>query len=144
MLWNSLSGVLLLCPIGFGLYIHFHLFTNNFLISSLISLLTHWLFNNMLFSFHVFECFLVFYWGWFLVSSHYNPRKCIWFHFSWTCSDLFLSYHVVYLWEWSICTLEECVFFCFGMTCSININWTHSLFKVTVSLLNFSLVTVGC
>ena len=83
-----------------------------FLISSLISLLTHSFFNNMLFTLHIFECVWVFPWGWFLVSSHCDLRKClIWFQFSWVCWDCFVSYHVVRLWKCSMCIWKYCTFF---------------------------------
>ena len=69
----------------------FSFVSRNFLISSLISFLTHSLFNSMLFSLHAFECFGFFYfpWAFFLVSVPYAQRKClIWFQFSWTCWGL--------------------------------------------------------
>ena len=60
-----------------------------FLISSLISFLTHSLFNSMLFSLHSFECLGFFLSGWFLVSVPCGQRKClIWFQFSWICWGL--------------------------------------------------------
>lgn len=43
-------------------------------ISSLISLLTHWLFRNMLFSLHVFMFYLVFN-NWILVPCHLCQRR---------------------------------------------------------------------
>ena len=47
-------------PISYGsLQVHFHLFPWTFLISSLISCLTHSLFNSMLFNLHEFEWFWV-------------------------------------------------------------------------------------
>ena len=64
MLWISVLGLLSQCPTDFGfLRPRFHLFQGikNLLISSLISLLTHSLFNNMLFSFQVFAHFSVFF-----------------------------------------------------------------------------------
>ena len=47
----------------------FHI--RNFFISSMISFLTHSLFNSILFSLCVFEWF----WGWFLVSGHCGLRR---------------------------------------------------------------------
>ena len=49
----------------------FSLVSRNFLISSLISLLTHSLFNSMLFNLYDFECLGFFYLG--LVSSFHSP-----------------------------------------------------------------------
>ena len=60
MLWISLLGWLSQCARDFGLLcLHFNLF-QGILISSLILLLTHLLFNNMLFSGYVFVCVSVF------------------------------------------------------------------------------------
>ena len=68
----------------------FSFVSRNFLISSLISLLNHLLFNSIVLSLHEFECFWVFSWGWFLVSSACGLRKClIWFQFCWICQVLF-------------------------------------------------------
>ena len=61
----------------------FSFVSGNFLISSLISFLTHSLFNSMLFNLHEFVLGF-FLWGWFLVSVPCGQRKClIWFQFSW-------------------------------------------------------------
>ena len=63
----------------------FSFVSRKFLISSLISFLTHSLFNSMLFSLHDFECLGFFLWDWILVSVCGGQRKClIWFQFSWT------------------------------------------------------------
>ena len=80
MLWISLLGWLSQCARDFGLLcLHFNLF-QGILISSLISLLAHSWFNNMVFSFHVFVYFQCSSCGWFLVSQHCGQRRClIWF-----------------------------------------------------------------
>ena len=55
-----------------------------------ISLINHSLLNNMVFSLHVFGCVWVFHWSWFLVSCHYDLRKCLMcFQCYWNCLDLF-------------------------------------------------------
>ena len=62
----------------------------NYLISFLVSLMTHSLFKNMFFSLHVFGWFWASYWSWFLVSCYCDLRKClIWFQFFWICYDFF-------------------------------------------------------
>ena len=70
MLWIFLLGLLSLCPADLGLLCsHSHLFQGIFG-SSLISLLTHSLFNTILFSFHVLVCFSVFFlWSFYETSS---------------------------------------------------------------------------
>ena len=58
-LWTSLLGLLLLHPIGFVWLCFIVICLEVFLISSLISLLTHWFFSSILFSLHVIVFFLV-------------------------------------------------------------------------------------
>ena len=69
MLQTPLSGLLSLCLIGFGdVVFSFSLVSLYFLIFSLISLLSHLLFNIMLFSFRVFKSFE----GFFLIKLCFN------------------------------------------------------------------------
>ena len=71
----------------------------------------------------VFEFFP---WGWFLVSFPCDQRKClIRFQFSWICWACFVTYHVVYLWNCSMCIWKECVFCFFGMKGSVYISKVH-------------------
>ena len=93
----------------------FSFVSRNFLVSSLISFLTHSLFNSMIFNLHEFECFWIFSlrlfsfflflkkiycysitvvclfsWGCFLVSGPCGLKwYLLWFQFSWICWGLF-------------------------------------------------------
>ena len=119
--------------------------SRKFLISSLISFLTHSLYNSMLFSLHDFECFGFFPLG--LVSS-FSP---LWsenmldndFNFLEFVEACFVSYHVVYLWKCSMYTWKECVFCFFGVKSSLYISVksisSRVLLSDTISLLIFCL-----
>ena len=90
MLWTSLSGLPLLCPIGFGfLWVHFRLFPKLF--DFFPNLILHpFIVYSMLFNFHVFECFGVF--SLRFVSSFsplWSEQMFIWYQFSWTYWGLF-------------------------------------------------------
>ena len=90
-LWASLSGLPLLCPIGFELLcVHFHLFPDIFLyLLRSHCWPIHYLIRRYSVSMYlnVFEYFPQ---GWFLVSIHCDPSAClIWFQFSWVCWGLF-------------------------------------------------------
>jgi hypothetical protein len=57
----AINFALLVCPTDSGrVYFHFHFILGTFLISSLTTLVTHWIFRSVLFSLDVFEYFLVF------------------------------------------------------------------------------------
>ena len=76
----------------------FSFVSRNSLIYSLISFLTHSLFNSMLFSLHEFECFGFFPLG--LVSSFsplWSEKMLDDFNFLEFVEACFVSYHVVYL-----------------------------------------------
>ena len=110
-------------PKVLGFYVFFFLFSRNFLISSSISLLTHSLFNNLLFRFPDFEWFWVF--SLRLVSSF----NLLWFEIMHEMIAIFLSllrifltYHVVYIWKYSLCNWKECIFCFFGVKGSVYIN----------------------
>ena len=71
--------LLLLHTIDFCKVVFLLLFvTRYFLISSLISSLTYWVFSSILFSLHVFVLFFpVFLCGWFLMSYHCGQKRCL-------------------------------------------------------------------
>ena len=73
----------------------FSFVSRNFLISSLISFLTHSLFNSMLFSLHDFECFGIFPLGLVSIFSPLWSEKML--DMISIFSNFFVSYHVVYL-----------------------------------------------
>ena len=93
----------------------FSFVSRNFLISSLISLLIHSLFNSMLFSLHEFECFWVF--SLRLISSFktLSEKLLNMILIFLNLMSCFVSYHVVYLWKCSMYIWKECVFCFFGM-----------------------------
>ena len=112
------------------------------LISSLISLLAHSLFNNVLFSFHVFACFSVFFlW---LISSFI----ALWSENMLDMISLFLDLLRLVLCPnmWSIlenipCALEKYVYSAAlgwnALKISIKSVWSSVSFKAAVSLLIF-------
>ena len=116
-LWTSFSGLLLVCSISFGmLHVHFHFFSINFWISSLISFLIYSLFNSMLFNLHEVEYFWVF--SLRLVSS-LSP---LWSENMLDMISIFLNLLRLVLCPtiWSIfenvpCAFERCAFCFFGM-----------------------------
>ena len=126
----------------------FSFVSRNFLISSLISLLIHSLFDSLIgyysvsMSLNVFEFFP---WSLFLVSGPCGPRKyLIWFQFSWIYWCLFLPYHVhlkimciLFLWDESFCIyqLSPFVLVCHSVPCYLC--W---FFVCKIS----SLLTLGC
>ena len=118
----------------------FSFVSRDFLISSLISFLTHSLFNRMLFNLHDFECFGVFSVRFISSFSPLGSEKMLdmisILKFVEAC---FVSYHVVYLWKCSMCIWKECVFCFFGMKGSVKSISSRVLFNATISLLIFSL-----
>ena len=84
LLWIFLLGLLLLMFHRLCVVVLPFLFTSRYLlIFPLISILTHSLFSNMLFSLHVFVCFQFFFFNWFLVSYLCDQRRCLmWFQCS--------------------------------------------------------------
>ena len=65
LLWISLLGLLLLCPIHFGVVFSFS-FVSRYFLNLFLDLIVNLLFSNTLFSLHVVVCFSVFLW---LISS---------------------------------------------------------------------------
>ena len=112
--------------------------SRKFFISSLISLLTHSLFNSMLFSLHVFECFWVF--SLWLVSSFkplWSEKMLEIFQFPWICWGLFsvlpcglslIMFHINL-------TIMNSRFFGVIVFVSIMSIWSRVFFNVTISFL---------
>ena len=113
---------------GFGVIVFLFSFVPRYLlISSFIWFLTHVLFSSTLFSLRVFFLLLLISsHNWFLILYHCDQRKwLIWFQVFKLYWDLFCGL------PWSIlenvpCALEgnKCMFCCFGVKCSKNINWS--------------------
>ena len=123
--WISLLGPLFLCPMDLGVVVFLCSFISRYLlISSLISLLTHSLFNNMLFSFQVFAHFSVFFlW---LISGFI----ALWSDKMLDMISIFLNLLRLVLWpnmcshpgKCSMCAWKDCILCCFVMKSSKNIN----------------------
>lgn len=111
-----------------------------FLNSVMISLLTHWMFKNMILNFYTFVNFLVFF---LLMISHIAP---LWFQ-SILCLiyillnllRLVLCPSVVYPLKCSMCLWKHCVFWCFCVECCFYVRsgWFILLFKPSMYLLTF-------
>lgn len=108
MLWISFSALLLLCTIDLGLLCIHYLFI--FFCKVFFPLPEfHWtlnsLLNNMLFSSHIFECFLVclffifIFLSWFLVSFHCDKTRLDMIYSLEYVEPYFVFSHVVYVWE---------------------------------------------
>ena len=96
-----------------------------FLISSLISSVTRWLFSSILLTLHMFVLFTVFFLV-FISNLIYGIviRKdaCYDFSFLKFTEIHFVAQHVLCPAECFMCTLKGCVFCCFQMECSVNIS----------------------
>lgn len=140
--------LLLLCPThSDNSCLHSHLFPRIIWFFSLVSSLTHLLFNSDLFNFKVLKFFLFFY-NSLLVSVHDNLKKvvniiCI-FLILW--SYVLVAQHVVYLGECSMYFGKKCLFRFLRIESPNNPFSSISSFRSTVSLLSYSLVDIsmGC
>jgi len=95
-----------------------------FFISSFISSVIHWLDSSILLSLHVFMFFEVFF-LWLIASLIVLwVEKNAWYDFNFLkfTEAWFVGQDVIYPGEHFICTWKECVLWCCGMECSININ----------------------
>ena len=116
--------------------------TRYFLIYSLISSVTHWVFLSILFSFYKFV-FLTFFTFSSFLSHSIMDRKDSWCDFSFRkCTKpYFVALLVISPRKCSMYIWEESVFGCFQMECSINIKliYFNVSCKVCFSWLTFGL-----
>ena len=111
------------------------------LISSLILLLTHSFFNNMLFSLHVFVCFAVFSCNQFLVFYHCSQRRCLYdFNLIKFIETCFVMWSIL---ENVPCALEKNIYSAAlrwnALKRSVKLIWSSVSFKAAVFLSIFCL-----
>ena len=122
----------------------FSFVSRNFLISNLISFLTHSLFNSILLNLHEFECFWVFSLeiGFYFQSLVVRENAWYDFHFLKIFESCFCPVFCS-VFENILCSWKECVFCFFAMKGSIYISvksfWSRTLFNAAISLLIFCL-----